>query len=398
VRHKVIAMASVVAWCAASLAALSVSATPAGAVTAAITVDDAADGAAQASDCAPTPVAGSCSLRDAFAAAATGGADAGTDVVITIDPAITAITLTNGELLHDGGTGGAHPLTVQGSGAVVTQTTADRVVHSAGTGLFTLSGLTLTGGNTEGNGGAISSGGSVVVTDAALIGNQAGDTGGAIDVQHTVAVVRSTIANNTAGSFGGAVEGEQNDDAFVINSTIANNTAGAIGGALAGVGDVTLVYATITGNSAPQGANIGDNGGALTSFASVIAAPGGGGDNCRHLSATLSHGYNLEDDAAATCGFATTTHDLAPGTAPGLGALADNGGPGPTRLPAAGSALLDVVPLAACQGDILDPITLDERGVTRPQGTGCDVGAVEVVVPVTPVVPVPVAVQPAFTG
>ena len=152
----------------------------------------------------------------------------------------------------------------------------------------------------------------------------------------------------------------------VAGSCSLRDAFAAIGGALGGVGDVTLVYATITGNSAPLGVNIGDNGGALTSFASVIAGPGGGGENCRHFSSTLSHGYDVEDDAAATCGFATATNDLAPGT-----------------------ALLDAVPPAACQGDILDPITTGERGVTRPQGTGCDVGAVEVTVPVSPAVPVP---------
>jgi hypothetical protein len=39
--------------------------------------------------------------------------------------------------------------------------------------------------------------------------------------------------------------------------------------------------------------------------------------------------------------------------------------------------------------------------VTRPQGTGCDIGAVEVEVvvpPVPPTPPTPVAVVPRFTG
>ena len=56
---------------------------------------------------------------------------------------------------------------------------------------------------------------------------------------------------------------------------------------------------------------------------------------------------------------------------PMLGALADNGGPTPTFLPMAGSPIIDVANAAMC------PPT-DQRGVPRPQGVGCDVGAVEV--------------------
>jgi hypothetical protein len=401
-RKRFLAGITVVAWCAASTAVLALNASSALAASATITVDSATDGPAVATNCAPTPVAGACTLRDAFAAASSTGADAGSDTVITVDSSITAISLTGGELGYDGGTGGAHALTVGGAGVTITQTTADRVMHSSGSGLFTISGLTLTGGNPGDPGGAIQGGGAVTVIDSALVGNHAGD-GGAIDVQGVVTITRSTIADNTAGSFGGAIEGEQNEAAFVTNSTISDNTAGSIGGGLAGTGDVTLVYSTIAGNTAPTGANIGDNGGVLTSFGSVIALPGTG-VNCTGFGSTTSHGFNLEDDASASCGFSAGKGDLASGTAADLASLADNGGPGPTRLPVAGSALIDAIPGASCQVDGASGITTDERGVGRPQGSGCDVGAVEVEVaapvPVTPSAPVTPAlvVQPTFTG
>lgn len=399
-RNRFIAGFTVLAASAASVVALAVSAPSAGALTT-IVVDSAADGAATPTNCLPTPVAGACTLRDAFAAASTGGAAAGDDVTITVDPSITAITLTGGELDYDGGTGGAHALTVEASGTTIDQTTADRIVRSSGTGPFTISGVTLSGGNPDGAGGAIQGLGDVTVIDSALVENQAGD-GGAIDVAGTVTIVRSTLAGNTAGSFGGAVEGERNQPAIIVNSTIANNTAGALGGGLAGIGDVTLVYSTISGNSAPAGANIDDNGGVLTSFASAFAQPAGGGANCNGFASTTSHGFNLEDDAGASCGFSTSTGDLAPGTNALLAALAANGGPGPTLLPSPGSPLLDAVPVASCQADGAAGVTTDERGVTRPQGTGCDIGAVEVEV-VTPTPPTPpaapaVTVAPRFTG
>ncbi|HMJ13210.1 MAG TPA: choice-of-anchor Q domain-containing protein, partial [Polyangiaceae bacterium] len=56
-----------------------------------------------------------------------------------------------------------------------------------------------------------------------------------------------------------------------------------------------------------------------------------------------------------------------------LGPLADNGGFVPTRAPAAGSVLIDQIPSAAC------PTVSDARGIARPQGVACDIGAVEVV-------------------
>jgi hypothetical protein len=59
-------------------------------------------------------------------------------------------------------------------------------------------------------------------------------------------------------------------------------------------------------------------------------------------------------------------------------------------LPASTSPLLDAVPAASCQADGASAVTTDQRGVTRPQGTGCDIGAVEVAVAVP--------VDPSFTG
>ena len=78
---------------------------------------------------------------------------------------------------------------------------------------------------------------------------------------------------------------------------------------------------------------------------------------------------------------------------PDLAPLAGNGGPTQTRLPQTGSPLIDGVPVASCQADGATGVTTDQRGVTRPQGTGCDIGAVEVAVAATPL-----AVVPNFTG
>ena len=79
-----------------------------------------------------------------------------------------------------------------------------------------------------------------------------------------------------------------------------------------------------------------------------------------------------------------------------LGDLSLNGGLGETRHPQPGSPVVDRIPVADCSfapfGDVLegeqhleglvaDRLALaakDQRGVPRPQGPACDIGAVEV--------------------
>jgi hypothetical protein len=74
-------------------------------------------------------------------------------------------------------------------------------------------------------------------------------------------------------------------------------------------------------------------------------------------------------------------------------------------LPAATSPLVNVIPPGSCQTDGAAGLTTDQRGITRPLGVGCDIGAVEVLGVVVVAVPVPlplvappVAITPTFTG
>jgi hypothetical protein len=327
-------------------------------------------------------------------------------------------------------------LTILGNGFTVEQTCAgERVMEQVGAGAITIEDLTVTGGSlAASSGGGIDTEGALTVVDSTITGNAAlgGGSGGGLDVGDALTVTRSTISDNQAGDTGGGIRGSdpvtitdstisgnstegdtgggggidttQGGLLTVVNSTVTMNSApGQFGGGLAS-DEMVLRYATVVDNSSPLGANValGDPA-TLESYGSVVAQPAGGGLNCESFTAvaTTSLGGNQSDDTS--CGFTDPTDDETMGD-PLLGALADNGGPTATLLPLDGSPLLDFIAVADC-----DPaLPTDQRGVTRPQGTGCDTGAVEVQantpVPPTPPAPPsspdagPVAGRPAFTG
>jgi hypothetical protein len=328
-------------------------------------------------------------------------------------------------------------LTINGHGATILQTIDEIVMNPLADTV--LNDLTITGGHDvqPRPGGGIHLDADVLTLNrVALVGNQTCGDGGGIFVDDSpteITINQSTIANNSAAGDGGAIELGDGASTFVkiVNSTITGNSAGEVGGIDAtDGGPLDVVYSTITDNTTgatgiacaegigtaqstdPNGppepsvhafsappANLAvgrtepDN---LNVFGSVIAQPHGG-ENCSDasgdpLTTTVSTGYNFSDDAS--CGLGDATDKPSAGD-PLLGALAANGGLGQTRLPQAGSPLIDAIPNAACSaGDPLavQTITTDERGIARPTPAGgaCDIGAVEVLPAV--------AIAPRFTG
>jgi hypothetical protein len=62
-----------------------------------------------------------------------------------------------------------------------------------------------------------------------------------------------------------------------------------------------------------------------------------------------------------------------------LDVLADNGGPTKTHALLRGSPAIDAIPVEECLDSEDMPLLTDQRGVQRPQGSACDIGAVEYV-------------------
>jgi hypothetical protein len=185
----------------------------------------------------------------------------------------------------------AGTLTIQGLGREVTAIDGshiDRVldVLNAGTAL-SVSGVTVRGGKTTGNGGGIralgttlnltgstvsgntagAGGGGILATTANLTnstvsGNTVtGGGGGGIDAVNTANLTNSTVSDNTASSVGGGVAGNA---ANLTNSTVSDNTAGAGGG-----GILATSAANLTSSSVRHNTSGGDGGGIFASAANL---------------------------------------------------------------------------------------------------------------------------------
>ena len=233
-------------------------------------------------------------------------------------------------------------------------------------------------GNTAPSGGGIYAGSSstVTLTNSAVSANVAVGTGGGIQAfQATVGLTQSAVSGNTAGGAGGGLSATRSTTTLT-NSTVSGNTAGGAGGGLLGTAAdlVTLTNSTVSLNGAAT-----DGGGIYACFnctvsllSSLIAGntAGGSGPDCAGAPST-SLGYNLIGNDSG-CSFAPTTGDLV-NVDPLLGPLQGNGGPTFTHALLAGSPAID-----AGSPDCPPPDT-DQRGVPRPQGAACDIGAYEFV-------------------
>ena len=206
--------------------------------------------------------------------------------------------------------------------------------------------------------------------------NNNGSNGGGgirVSIAATASITSSTVSNNQVTAIGAAGGGIENQGTLTVtNSTISGNSASnGSGGAVSqeGDGSTALSNVTIAGNSGPGSAQLTSFGGANISVASTIIADPVSGANCLAASGgtITSNGHNL--DSANSCGFASAG-DLINAN-PLLRPLQNNGGQTSTMALLAGSPAIDAVPLASCT------VITDQRGVSRPQGAACDIGAFE---------------------
>ena len=297
---------------------------------------------------------GDCSLREALMAAnATTAVD---DVVVV--PASASPYLVQYEMAYLSIT---DEVEVRGAGADKTIVEGDGKESIFGTfsDKSTLSGLTITGGQA-----AIQNSGVLVVRDVSIEGNEwNGGTAGILS-NGPVTVESSFLGfNRTNSATSGVIFA--NGPVTVINSTVAQNTSEKGLGAISGNSSVTLVNSAIVSNRSEAASMAAVGGVPLTVRNNVFAdnRDSGGLLNCTSTGGLTSLGGNVSDDSS--CGGAGSDK---PNVNPLLGPLGLHGGTTPVYGLLAGSPAIDAT--AECPA-------LDQRGVTRPQGSACDSGPYE---------------------
>lgn len=281
------------------------------------------------------------------------------------------LTLTNCILRINSSDGGGGAIDNEGVLAINASTLSNNTAISGGA-LIDRNTLSINHGYIANNGASGQGGGidlrsqNATITYTFLLNNTAGSVaGGAIFVstEGTLNLNYSLMGSNHVTGIGGGIGnfGHVN----VSNSTFATNTATSVGGAISNQPDALttnhIVASTFANNTGTAGNAVANLQGGITLRHTLL----GGSNNC---TGTISDaGGNIAADA--TCGLGAGSLS---NTDPQLMILGNYGGSTMTMPPAPTSPAVDVINAIDCDG------ATDQRGVTRPQGGKCDVGAVEI--------------------
>jgi hypothetical protein len=280
------------------------------------------------------------------------------------------------------------------SGSIISDNTAIGYSYGGGAGIYndgTVSivastlernqSLRVTASSAEGGfGGGLMNfqSGQATVEGSTINGNRADRDGGGAENTGTLTVVHSAVISNIAKGIavgkqlgqGGAGISNDSGTLWLANSTVSGNQSnGYGGGVLTDSGTSNLLFSTISNNIAGvgMGGGIYAAGTAVNLTASIIA-DSTGSDCITSAETTVTNVLTWVEDGA--CG-ATLLGD------PALGPLQNNGGATWTQALPAGSPAIDAASGAetGCGSAFKD----DQRGITRPQGLSCDLGAYEFV-------------------
>lgn len=264
-------------------------------------------------------------------------------------------------------------------------------------GTLTVSNCVVTGNSAELGAGIFNDGGYLLfgeasgtatlnLIDSTITGNASdfGVGGGLLNANFegntaAASIERCTLSDNSAPAGGGIFSSGADVSVNIFNSTLSGNVAtdGPGGGIFDDLSSLLVVNnSTLSGNSSEweMGSGIAVRAGTLLLRNTILNAgalgeniwvdPSEGGD-------VLSYGNNLSSDNGS--GYLTTAGDLINAT-PLLGPLQDNGGLTFTHALLVGSPAIDA-------GSAIDiaglPVTIDQRGLSRPQGSTVDIGAFE---------------------
>lgn len=257
-------------------------------------------------------------------------------------------------------------LTLLGAGPAKTTIDAggiDRVLDVPGFSFVIVQSLRLTGGSAvaSGSGGAARVAGVLRLRNVLVDSNNGNQVGGGIYVQKSggVDLNQVTISHNVAANGAGLdVEG----NVSMTNVTIAGNNAKSEGGGILVLpgGKASLLNVTIAGNTADYQHPSSEisNRGSLTMRNSIVSG------TCQHAAGVYFPHADRNVVNYQACSGDPAVPD------PGLLLLTATGNVVPTMALASTSPAIDFATSSICP-------KIDARGVTRPQGGGCDAGAYE---------------------
>jgi CSLREA domain-containing protein len=194
------------------------------------------------------------------------------------DVTLSGMTLTGGQTTGSGG--GINFDSLNGTLILNHSTLSDNSADTGGglfnVGLATLNHSTLSG-NSARRGGGIDSYRGVTLNHSTLSGNSAVTLGGGILNRGTTVLNQSTLSGNTANLGGGVYN---NSTITLNNSTLSGNTSNRAGGGMFNNGTATLSNSTLAGNSAgTSGGGLYNNSGRTTTLNnSIVVGSLNGGD------------------------------------------------------------------------------------------------------------------------
>jgi hypothetical protein len=230
--------------------------------------------------------------------------------------------------------------------------------------------LTITQFNAgAGDGGAILNLGTTRLVNGTISASRA-HSGGAIFNGGGLGISEATLSGNIASFMGGAIFNAAGATLDLTNVTLSgNNGPNGGGGLLNEGGSAVLTNVTVFNNSADGGGSgiFNINAAGTVSILNTIVAKNKLASNC--TGTITSKGHNLSSDG--TCASMAT--DLK-NTDPLLQVLANYGGYTLTHRPQTTPSLSPAVDA----GTNTSCPTQDQRGMLRPFGLACDIGAVEI--------------------
>ncbi|MBI5352063.1 MAG: BMP family ABC transporter substrate-binding protein [Chloroflexi bacterium] len=307
---------------------------------------------------------------------ASGGMGGGMFSNQTSAPSLTNVTFNNNSASSGGGLFLNYDSDAILDGVVFSGNTATDGggMYKASTSNPTLTNVIFSDNSAIFNGGGMhNDGDSLALTDVTFSNNSANCGGGMFNESSNPTIMNTTFSDNLAnlGTCGGGGMFNHQSSPTLTNATFSGNSATLYGGGLynGSSSDPTLTNVTFSGNSAT------DNGGGIYNYDSNPAI-----HNTILWGNTAPSGAQIYEDGTSTatvnegvleggCPAGSTCTNIIT-TDPYLDTLASNGGFTQTMALGTGSSAMEAGDDATCAAT-------DQRGIARPQGAHCDIGAYE---------------------